>query len=137
MANTETRSLFKGRVAAVLVAGVLAATAAGCGPVAQGSQGIGQPAVTGPQTSAPATVPRPLVGAGEYAENVYDAAKAKDWQAADAPLTRSSPRSRTLRRSSEEHPESAIRARCGPTRRHSRRQSGRGTGRRRCLPPTR
>ncbi len=86
MANTETRNLFKGRVAAVVVAGVLAATAAGCGAMAQGSQGIGQPAVTRPQTSAPATVPRPLIGAGEYAENVYDAAKAKDWQAADAKL---------------------------------------------------
>lgn len=103
MTNTQTRSGFKMRVAALAVAaGLLAATAAGCGAVAQGGQGNGQPAATGTQTgtqtSAPAkpastdagasaaTVPKPLAAAGEYAENVYDAAKARDWKTADAKL---------------------------------------------------
>lgn len=83
----------------MVAAGVLAATVAGCGAVAQGNQGSGQPNATGTQTSAPAkqastthadtsvaTVPKPLAAAGEYAENVYDAAKAKDWKTADAKL---------------------------------------------------
>lgn len=99
MTNTQTRSGFKMRVAALAVAaGLLAATAAGCGAAAQGGQGNGQPEATGTQTSAPAkpastdtgasaaTVPKPLAAAGEYAENVYDAAKARDWKTADAKL---------------------------------------------------
>lgn len=103
MTNTQTRSSFKTRVAALVVAaGVLAATVAGCGAAAQGSQGNGQPGASGtqtgtrtgaPATSTPAktdtsavTVPKPLAAAGEYAENVYDAAKAKDWKTADAKL---------------------------------------------------
>lgn len=99
MTNTETRSGFKMRVAALAVAaGLLAATAAGCGAAAQGGQGNGQPGASGTQTGAPATpapaktdtsattVPKPLAAAGEYAENVYDAAKAGDWKTADAKL---------------------------------------------------
>lgn len=95
MTNTETKSGFKRRIAAVVVAaGLLAATVAGCGAVAQGNQGNGQSAANGKQTSTPAkqastnagasaaTVPKPLADAGEYAENVYDAAKAKDWKTA-------------------------------------------------------
>lgn len=97
MANTETKSGYKRRIAAVVVAaGLLAATVAGCGAVAQGNQGSNQSNATGTQTSAPAksastnagaaTVPKPLAAAGEYAENVYDAAKAKDWKTADEKL---------------------------------------------------
>ena len=99
MTNTGTRSGFKVRVAALAVAaGLLAATAAGCGAAAQGGQGNGQPGATNTQTGAPATpastdagtsaatVPKPLSAAGEYAENVYDAAKVKDWKTADAKL---------------------------------------------------
>lgn len=99
MTNTETRSGFKRRVAALAVAaGLLAATAAGCGAAAQGGQGNNQPGATGTRTSAPtrpastdagapaAAVPKPLAAAGEYAENVYDAAKAGDWKTADAKL---------------------------------------------------
>ena len=99
MANTKTRGGFKRRVTAVVVAaGVLAATAVGCGAASQGNQGSAQPTATGARTDAPAkpaptnagasaaAVPKPLADAGEYAENVYDAAKARDWQAADAKL---------------------------------------------------
>lgn len=99
MANTEMKSGLKMRVAALAVAaGVLTATATGCGAAAQGGQGNGLPGASGTQTSAPAkpastdagasatTVPSPLVGAGEYAENVYDAAKARDWKTAGAKL---------------------------------------------------
>jgi hypothetical protein len=81
----------------VVAAGILATIAVGCGTVAQGNQGNGQSTTpstqtTGPQTSAPgttsasATVPKPLANAGEYAENIYDAAKVKDWKTADAKL---------------------------------------------------
>lgn len=94
MANAEMKSGLRKRVAALVVAaGVLAATAAGCGTVAQGNQGSGQSTAPGPQTSAPGTasasaaLPKPLANAGEYAENVYDAAKAKDWKTADAKLS--------------------------------------------------
>lgn len=74
------------------------ATVAGCGAVEQRNQGNGQSAANGKQTSPPAkqastnagasaaTVPKPLADAGEYAENVYDAAKTKDWKTADGKL---------------------------------------------------
>lgn len=93
MANTETKSVLKRRVAQLVVAaGILATIAVGCGTVAQGNQGNGQPNTPSTQasapgtTSAPPTVPKPLANAGEYAENIYDAAKVKDWKTADAKL---------------------------------------------------
>lgn len=94
MANTETKSGFKMRVAALVVAvGILAGGAYG---VSAATNGGGQTAAAGTQASAPAkpasttasvaTVPKPLAAAGEYAENVYDAAKVKDWKTANAKL---------------------------------------------------